>query len=82
MGGGQKLFGKSLLPLFKALRFPFSNGLISPEPPAEDGTPNCAFPTPILSATHALAHGGSSPRPGVLCLEPAGRTAEMHGAGE
>lgn len=55
----------------------------TPSPqPAEYTKPNCAFPRPILSATHAHAHCGSSPFPGVLCMEPARKASEVGGTRE
>lgn len=76
--GGRELFGKlSLLAFVQSLEVSLLKWTHSPaSSPAEDGTLSCAFPTPVLPATNACAHGGSSPLPGVLCVEPAGRASE------
>lgn len=77
-----ELSGKGLLPLLKSLRFFFSNGLISPRTHTEYRKPRRAFPVPILSSTNAHARHGSLTLPGVLCMEPAGKTSEMCGTRE
>lgn len=54
---------------------------LSPHP-AEYRKLNCAFPTPILSATRVHAHCGSSPLPSVPCMEPAHKASEVGGTRE